>query len=74
MCHVKGSVGFPRAALAVENPPVPGEDIRDLGWILGSGRSPGVGNSIALQYSCLENPMGRGVWQATVHGDAKNWT
>ena len=40
----------------------------DLGLIPGSGRSPGEGNGNPLQYSCLENPMDRGVWQATVHG------
>ena len=40
----------------------------DVGSILGSGRSPGEGNSNPLQYSCLENPMDRGAWWATVHG------
>ena len=40
----------------------------DLGSIPGSGRSPGEGNGNSLQYSCLENPMDRGVWWATVHG------
>ena len=39
----------------------------DLGSIPGSGRSPGEGNGHPLQYSCLENPMDRGAWQATVH-------
>ena len=43
----------------------------DLGLILGSGRSPGEGNGNPLQYSCLENPMDRGTWQATVYGDAR---
>ena len=42
-------------------------DIRDEGLIPGSGRSPGEGNGYPLQYSCLENPMDRGAWQATVH-------
>ena len=42
-------------------------DIRDMGLIPGSGRSPGGGNGNPLQYSCLENCMDRGVWQATVH-------
>ena len=37
----------------------------------GSGRSPGEGNDNPLQYSCLENPMDRGAWWATVHGVAK---
>ena len=36
------------------------------------GRSPGEGNGNTLQYSCLENPMDRGAWRATVHGVAKN--
>ena len=40
----------------------------DMGLIPGSGRSPGEGNGYPLQYSCLENPMDRGVWCATVHG------
>ena len=43
----------------------------DLGLIPGSGRSPGEGNGNPLQYSCLENPMDGGAWQATVHGVAE---
>ena len=43
----------------------------NLGSIPGLGRSPGEGNGNPLQYSCLENPMGRGAWWATVHGVAK---
>ena len=39
--------------------------------ILRLGRSPGEGNGNPLQYSCLENPMDRGAWQATVHGVAR---
>ena len=46
----------------------------DQGSILGLGRSPGEGNGNPLQYSCLENPMDRGPWQATVHGVTKSWT
>ena len=46
----------------------------DLGLIPGSGRSPGEGNDNPLQYSCLENPMDRGAWWATVHGVAKSRT
>ena len=45
-----------------------------LGSIPGSGRSPGEGNGSPLQYSCLENPMDLGAWQATIHGVAKTWT
>ena len=51
----------------VENPPAMQEDAGNAGSIPGSGRSPGEGNGDPLQYSCLENPMDRGVWQATVH-------
>ena len=46
----------------------------DMGLIPGLGKSPGEGNGNPLQYSCLENPMDRGVWQATVHGVAKSQT
>ena len=46
----------------------------DLGSIPGWGRFPGGGHGNPLQYSCLENPMNRGAWQATVHGLAKSWT
>ena len=42
--------------------------IRDVGSTPGSGRSLGEGHGSPLQYSCLENPMGRGAWWATVHG------
>ena len=51
----------------VNNLPANAGDARDLGLIPGSGKSPGVGNSNPFQYSCLENPMDRGAWQATVH-------
>ena len=46
----------------------------DLGSIPGLGRSPGEGNSNPLQYSCLENPMDRGTWQAAVYGVAQSQT
>ena len=46
----------------------------DLGLIPGSGRHPREGNGNPLQYSCLENPMGRGAWWATVHRVAKSRT
>ena len=46
----------------------------DPGSILGSERSPGEGTGIPLQYSCLENPMERGAWWATVHGVTKSQT
>ena len=46
-------------------------DIRDVGLIPGSGRSPGGGHGNSVQYSCLENLMNRGDWRATVHSDAE---
>ena len=46
----------------------------DLGSITGSERSPGEGNGNPLQYSCLENPMDRGAWQAPIHGVVKSQT
>ena len=46
----------------------------DPGSVPGLGRSPGERNGYPLQYSCLENPMGRGDWQSTVHGVAKRRT
>ena len=49
-------------------------NVGDLSSIPGLGRSPGEGNGNPLQYSCLENPMDRGAWWATVHGVAKSWT
>ena len=51
----------------VMNPPANAEDIEDMGSVPGSGRSPGGGNGNPLQYSCLENPVDRGAWWATVH-------
>ena len=55
----------------VKNLPVNAEDTRDSHSIGESGRSPGVGNGNPLQYSCLENPLDRGAWQAIVHGVAR---
>ena len=46
----------------------------DLGSIPGSGRAPGEGHGSPLQYSCLEDPMARGAWWATVYGVTKSWT
>ena len=58
----------------VNNTPVSAGDVRDVGLIPGSGRSPGEGNGNPVQYSCLENPMNRGAWWATVHRVAKSQT
>ena len=49
-------------------------NVGDPGSIPGSERSPGEGNGNPLRYSCLENPMDRGSWWATVHGVTKSWT
>ena len=55
--------------LGVNN--LPAGDVRDVGSIPGSGRSPGGGHGNPLQYSCLENAMDREAWGATVHGVAE---
>ena len=58
----------------VKNLPANGGDVRDVGSIPGSGRSPGGGHGSPLQYPCLESPMDRGAWRATVHGVVKSGT
>ena len=63
-------LGFP-VSLVVKNLLA---NARDADSIPGSGRSPGEGNGNPLQYSCLENPMDRGTWWATVHGVAESDT
>ena len=60
--------------VAVKNLPANARDLRDMGLIPGLGKYPGEGNGNPFQYSCPENPMDRGAWQATVHGIAKSWT
>ena len=63
-----------QVALVMKNPPANAGDIKDAGSISGSERSPGGGHGNSLQYSCLENPMGRGAWWATVPGVTDSWT
>ena len=63
-----------QVVLVVKNPFANAGDKRDADSIPGSGRYPGGGHSNPLQYSCLENPMERGVCWATVHRVAKSWT
>ena len=58
----------------VKKPLAKAGDIRDVGSIPGSGRSPEGGHGNLLQYSCLENSMDRGVWQTTVYRVAKSQT
>ena len=59
--HTYIYMGFPGGSV-VKNMSIGAGD-----WFLGSGLSPGEGNGNPLQYSCLENPMDRGAWWATVH-------
>ena len=65
----EGSIpeGFPRSSVSEES----ACSAEDLGSTPGLGRSPGEGNGYPLQYTCLENPIDRGAWQATVHGVAR---
>ena len=56
-----------QVALRVNNPLANAVDLTDTGSIPGSGRSPEGGNGNPLQFSCLENVMDKGAWQATVH-------
>ena len=60
--------------LVVKNTPANAGDLRDVGLIPGSGRSPGGGHGNPLQYSCLENATERGAQQAIVHGVRKSRT
>ena len=60
--------------LLVKDIPANAGDKSDVGSVPELGRSPREGNDNSLQYSCLEKPMDRGAWGATVHGVAKNWT
>ena len=66
------ALAFPGGS-AVKNLPANAGDAGWMGLLPGLRRCPGVGNDIPLQYSCLENPMERGAWRATVHGVAKSW-
>ena len=66
-------MGFPGSASAKESASNIG-DLRDVGSIPGLERSPGERNGNPLQCSCLDNPLDRGAWWATVHRIAKSWT
>ena len=65
--HVCHAHGCSQLAQVVKNPPANAGDVRDMGSITGSERSPGGGHGNPFQYSCLGNPMGRGAWRAPVH-------
>ena len=66
-------LGFPDGSVGKESAHNE-EDTGDIDLIPGSGKAPGVGNENPLQYSYLENPMGREAWWVTVHGVAKSRT
>ena len=68
------NVRLTRWSLVVEKLPAIVGDIRDLGLIPVSARSPGEGHGNPLQYSWLENPLDREAWRAAVHGVAKSQT
>ena len=67
------SVDFPGGSVGKETAYSAG-DTSGPGSIPGLGRSPGGGHGNPLQYSCLENPMDRGAWRASVHRVARSWT
>ena len=66
-------MGFPGGVM-VKNPLANAEGTRDVGLIPGLGNPLGEGDGNPLQYSCLENPMDRGAWRATVQRVTKSWT
>ena len=68
------TIRFSQVALVIKNLIVNAGDTGDVDWISESGRSPRGGRGNPLQYSCLENPMDREAWRATVHGVTKSWT
>ena len=63
-----------QVALVEKNPPVNAGNVRGVSLILRAGRSPGGGHGNPLPDSCLESPVDRGAWQATVHGVTKSQT
>ena len=63
-----GQIRASQVVLVVKNQPANEGDVKDAGSIPGLGRSPGRGHGDPLQRSCLENPMDRGAWRATVQG------
>ena len=67
-------LGASQVALVVKKTPASSGDAKDVGSILGPGRSPGGGNGTPLRYSCLKYPMDRGAWLAAVQGASKSQT
>ena len=74
LCQMHETTWASQVPLVVKNPPDNAGDARDIGLIPELGRSIGGGNGLPVQYSCLENPMDRGAWWATVHRVTKSWT
>ena len=72
--YIFRSGGTSQVVLVVKNLPANAGDIRYMSLIPGSGRSPGGGHGNPLQYSCLENPLDRGVLQVTNNRVSKSWT
>ena len=72
--HFQGTGWASQVVLVVKNLPASAGDIREAGSIPGLRRSLGGGHGNPLQYSCLENPMDRGAWQAMVPSVTKSWT
>ena len=68
------AIAASQVKLIVKNPLANAGNVRDESSIPGSRRSPGEGHGNPLQCSCLENPMDKGAWWATVHRVAKSWT
>ena len=68
-----GALGFPDGTEA-QNSPINAGRTKDTSSIPKSGLSLGIGNGNPLQYSCLENPMGKGAWWATTQGVTKSRT
>ena len=73
MNTARKQTGASEVVVVVKHLPANAGDTGDAGLIPGLGRSSG-GDGNPLQYSCLENPLDRGAWWATVHGAAKSWT
>ena len=73
-CSVTCTYGASQVVLVVKNSRAKEREARDVGSIPGSGTSPEGGHGNPLQYSCLENPINRGAWQATVHRVTKSQT
>ena len=79
MIVLKSTISSPvirasQLVVVVKSLPVNTGDIKDVGLIPGSGRSPGGGHGNPLQYSCLENPMDRAAYKAAFHKVTKSWT